>query len=122
MMSAQFHLDIVGELEHILPSYKLLVPSVIVMELGQIKSRSKGKNRIAAAVALKIATSPPLEVLKMEPMKGENVDDALLRLSESSRVLCTNDRELRKRAREKGINVVYLRQKKYLDVDGHLIR
>ncbi len=122
MMSAQFHMDVVGELEHILPSCKFLVPSVIVMELGQIKNRSKGKNRIAAAVALKIATSPPIEVLKMDPLKGESIDDALLRLSETSRVLCTNDRELRRRAREKSINVVYLRQRKYLDVDGHLNR
>ena len=31
-----------------------------------------------------------------------------------------NDRELRRRARSRGITVVYLRQKKYLTVDGHI--
>ncbi len=56
----------------------------------------------------------------MELKPGESVDDALLRLSEKSRLLCTNDRELRIRAREKNINVIFLRQRKYLDVDGHL--
>jgi Uncharacterized proteins of PilT N-term./Vapc superfamily len=45
------------------------------------------------------------------------VDDALIRIS---RVLCTNDRELRTKAREMGITVVYLRQRRYLAVDGHL--
>jgi rRNA-processing protein FCF1 len=58
--------------------------------------------------------------MDVELLTGETVDDSLLRLSEKSRILCTNDRELKNRAREKNINVVYLRQRKYLDVDGHL--
>lgn len=120
MMSAQFHIDVVGELEKILPSYKLLVPSAVLKEISRIKNRSKGKTKIAASVAIKIATSSPLEVLEMELKPSETVDDALLRLSGKSRVLCTNDRELRRKARGKNINVVYLRQRRYLDVDGHL--
>jgi rRNA-processing protein FCF1 len=119
MMSAQFHVDVVGELKQILPSCKLLVPSAVLKELNRIKNRSKGKNRIAASIAIKIATSHPLEVLNMELTDGESVDDSLLRLAGKSRILCTNDRELRKRAREQDINVVYLRQRRYLDIDGH---
>ncbi len=122
MMSAQFHLDVVGELEQILPSCRLLVPSAVLIELNRIKNRSKGKNRAAASVALKIASSHPLKVLDMELEEGETVDDALLRLSGKSRVLCTNDRELRRKARKLDINVVYLRQRRHLDVDGHLTR
>jgi uncharacterized protein len=56
----------------------------------------------------------------MEQKPGESVDDSLLRLSEKSRLLCTNDRDLRLKAREKDINVIFLRQRSYLDVDGHL--
>jgi uncharacterized protein len=121
MMSAQFHVDVVGELKQILPSCKLLVPSAVLKELNHIKNRSNGKNRIAASIAIKIASSPPLEVLDIERKEGETVDDLLLRLSEKSHILCTNDRELRRRAREKNINVVYLRQRRYLEIDGHLI-
>ena len=120
MMSAQFHVDVVGELEKILPSCKLLVPTAVLKELSRIKSRTKGKNKIAASIAIKIATSSPIEVLEMEQKQGESVDDSLLRLSEKSRLLCTNDRELRIKAREKDINVIFLRQRRYLDVDGHL--
>jgi rRNA-processing protein FCF1 len=120
MMSAQFHVDVVSELEKILPSCKLLVPTAVLKELSRIKNRTKGKNKIAASIAIKIATSSPIEVLEMELKQGENVDDSLLRLSEKSRLLCTNDRELRIKAREKDINVIFLRQRRYLDVDGHL--
>jgi len=122
MMAVQFNIDVAGELEQLLPSYKLLVPSAVIMELKKIKSRSNGKNKIAASIALKITTLSPIEILDMELKQSESVDDALLRLSKRSKVLCTNDRELRKKAREIGINVVYLRQRKYLDIDGHLIR
>ena len=48
---------------------------------------------------------------------NETVDDALLRVSE---VLATNDIELKKRARKKGITVAYLRQKKYIAIDGKI--
>jgi uncharacterized protein len=120
MMSAQFHLDIVEELEQLLPSCKLLVPTAVLKELNLIKERSKGKDRIAASIAIKIASSFPVKILEMEQESDESVDDALLRLSENSRLLCTNDRELRRRAREKNINVIFLRQRKYLDVDGYL--
>ena len=120
MMSAQFHVDVVSELEKILPSCKLLVPTAVLKELSRIKNRTNGKNKIAASIAIKIATSSPIEVLEMELKQRESVDDSLLRLSEKSRLLCTNDRELRIKAREKDINVIFLRQRRYLDVDGHL--
>lgn len=117
MMAAQFPLDLVEELERTLPSYELLIPSPVMFELEKIKKRSKGKNRIAASIALKIAQSPPFKLKEMKLGKGEMVDDALLRIS---KVLCTNDRELKIKARKKGITVVYLRQRRYLAVDGTL--
>ncbi|MEG3224162.1 MAG: twitching motility protein PilT [Methanobacteriales archaeon Met13] len=117
MTTTQFQVDVVVELKTILPSYNLYVPSFVVEELEHIKKKSRGKAKIAASVALKIAQSPPFMVKHMEIGKKERVDDALLRLSS---VLCTNDRELKQKAREKGIPVVYLRQKRYLSVEGHL--
>ncbi len=121
MIPAQFHVDIVGELERILPSYSLVVPSLVIRELNYVKNRSKGKNKVAASIALKIAKSHPLKIVELELEKGEFVDDALLRVSNApEKVLCTNDRELRSRARKQDINVVYLRQRRYLAVDGYL--
>lgn len=122
MIPAQFHVDIIGELERILPSsYSYVVPSPVLRELEVIKERSKGKNRIAAGVALKIASSEPVKTLEIEINRGEHVDNALLKMfkANSRDVLCTNDRELRNRAKKRGITVVYLRQRSYLAVDGH---
>jgi len=117
MMAAQFPVDLIEELERTLPSYHLYVPSPVLYELEKIKKRSKGKNRIEASIALKIAKSPPFKLREVALLKGEMVDDALLRISH---VLCTNDRDLRIKARNKGISVVYLRQRRYLAVDGHI--
>jgi uncharacterized protein len=120
MMAFQFNVDVVEELKQIVPSCKLIVPSTVLYELEGIKKRSNGKNKIAASIALKIARSPPIEVKEIKLQVGETVDDSLLRVSSRSKILCTNDRELKTRAREMGINVVYLRQRNYLDVEGHI--
>lgn len=117
MIPAQFHVDILDELGHIIPNYKLLVPSFVIGELEEIKKRSKGKARTEASIALKIAESPEINIINVDLKKRERVDDALLRISN---VLCTNDIGLKKRARKKGITVIHLRQKSYLAVDGYL--
>jgi hypothetical protein len=117
MIPAQFHVDILTELGHIIPNYKLIVPSFVIDELENIKKRSKGKARIEASIALKIAESPEINIMNINLKKRERVDDALLRIS---KVLCTNDIGLKRRAKERGITVIYLRQKNYLAVDGYL--
>ncbi len=42
MIPAQFHVDILTELEQIIPHYKLVVPSFVIKELEEIKKRIKG--------------------------------------------------------------------------------
>lgn len=117
MMAAQFNLDVASQLQELLPHYKFTVPSFIIEELENIEDKSGGKTRIAAKIALKIAGSNPLNIKYIPLLEGEQVDEALLRISS---VLCTNDRELRKKARVKKIPVIYLRQRKYLAQDGYL--
>jgi rRNA-processing protein FCF1 len=116
MIPAQFHVDVLAELERILPNYTFVVPSFVIRELENIKKRSKGKARIAASVAIKLVESSDIQVVDVNLKNRERVDDALLRIS---KVLCTNDRGLQRRARNKDITVVYLRQKKYLAVEGY---
>ena len=117
MMASQFNIDLVSQFKELAPSLEFIVPSFIIDELESIKERSKAKTRAAAIVALKIAHLKPLCIKKIALLEGENVDDALLRIS---RILCTNDRHLRRRARKNNITVIYLRQKKYLAIDGYL--
>ena len=117
MVPFQFNVDIITELENSLPSYKLTTPSFVINELKGLKKNSKGKVRLNANLALKLANSSKVEIKDISLLENETVDDALLRVSE---VLATNDIELKNRAKDKGITIVYLRQKKYIAVDGKI--
>ena len=117
MVPFQFNVDIVDELEKALPSYKLTTPIFVINELKGLKRNNKGKIRLNADLALKLANSYNIEIKDISLENNETVDDALLRVSE---VLATNDIELKKRARKKGITVAYLRQKKYIAIDGKI--
>ena len=117
MVPFQFNVDIITELENLLPSYKLTTPNFVINELKGLKRNNKGKIRLNANLALKLANSSKVEIKDISLLENETVDDALLRVSE---VLATNDIELKNRAKDKGITVVYLRQKKYIAVDGKI--
>ena len=117
MVPFQFNVDIITELENKLPSYKLITPSFVINELKGLKRNNKGKTRLNANLALKLANSSKVEIKDISLLENETVDDALLRVSE---VLATNDIELKNRAKDKGITVVYLRQKKYIAVEGKI--
>ncbi len=117
MVPFQFNVDIITELENSLPSYKLTTPSFVINELKGLKNNNKGKIRLNANLALKLANSSKIEIKDISLLENETVDDALLRVSE---VLATNDIELKNRAKDKGITVAYLRQKRYIAVDGKI--
>ena len=117
MVPFQFNVDIITELENSLPSYKLTTPSFVINELKGLKRNNKGKTRLNANLALKLANSSKVEIKDISLLENETVDDALLRVSE---VLATNDIELKNRAKNKGITIVYLRQKKYIAVEGKI--
>ena len=117
MVPFQFNVDIIAELEKLLPSYKLTTPSFVINELKGLKKNNKGKTRLNANLALKLANSSKVEIKDISLLENETVDDALLRVSE---VLATNDIELKNRAKNKGITVAYLRQKKYIAVEGKI--
>ena len=117
MVPFQFNVDIINELENKLPSYKLTTPYFVINELKGLKRNKKRDVRLNANLALKLANSSKVEIKDISLLENETVDDGLLRVSE---VLATNDTELKNRAKEKGITVVYLRQKKYIAIEGKI--
>ena len=117
MVPFQFNVDVISELEKILPSYKLTTPSFVINELKGLKKNNKGKLRLNANLALMLANSSKVEIKDISLLENETVDDALLRVSE---VLATNDIDLKNRAKDKGITVAYLRQKKYIAIEGKI--
>lgn len=118
-MMFQLDVNIVMELQNLLPSYyDLIVPSVVIDELTTLKKKSKGKNKLAASIAYTIANKEPFNIVNIK--KTDHVDNLLLKFCNDTDVLCTNDKILRKRARKRNITVVYLRQHRYLEVDGYI--
>ena len=119
MMMFQLDVDIVMELQNLLPSYyDLIVPSVVIDELTTLKKKSKGKNKLAESIEYTIANKEPFNIVNIK--KTDHVDNLLLKFCNDTDVLCTNDKILRKRARKRNITVVYLRQHRYLEVDGYI--
>ena len=117
MVPFQFNVDIISELEKLLPSYKLTTPCFVIDELKGLKRNNKGKVRMNANLALKLAMSSNVEIKDISLLENETVDDGLLRVSE---VLATNDIILKKRAKNNGITIVYLRQKKIIAFEGKI--
>ena len=108
MVPAEFGVDIFSELAA-LDFDEWIVPSGVVRELESIASRGRGKGKGAARVALSL-----LDRCRIVVTEG-NVDDSILKLAiESKAAVFTNDSELRKRLRDRGVKVVYLRQRSYL--------
>ena len=119
MMMIQLGVDVVEELSILLPSsYDLIVPSVVINELNTLKKTAKGQDKIASGVALQIAASDSFSIVEIE--KTGHVDNLLLDFCTDDDILCTNDRDLRRRARKRGITVCYLRQHRFLEVDGYI--
>ena len=118
-MMIQLGVDVVEELNILLPSnYDLIVPSLVINELTKLKKKAKGRDKIASSIALKIAYDNPFKIVEIE--KTGHVDNLLLNYCTNDDVLCTNDRVLRQRARKRGITVCYLRQHRFLEVDGYI--
>ena len=112
----QFKIDIISELKKILPSYKLTTPKFVISELEGLKKNKNLNIRKQATMALKIAKSNDIEIMDISTLKGESVDDARVRVSKS-KILATNDSQLKKRAKEASIRVAYIRQKRYVVID-----
>ena len=108
MVPAEFGVDIFSELAR-LGFNEWIVPSGVVRELVGIGSSGTGSGRDAARVALSL-----LDRCRIVASEG-NVDDSILKLAiEIKAAVFTNDSELRKRLRDCGVKVVYLRQRSYL--------
>ncbi|MDR0912774.1 MAG: twitching motility protein PilT [Methanobrevibacter sp.] len=112
-----FNIDIIDEFKKTFPGYKLVTTNFIIDELVGLKKNSKGKDRINSSLALKLAKSDKINLINIDLKENEQVDDALIRISN---IIATNDKELRIKARKREIAIIYLRQKKFLELDGYL--
>src|SRR3989338_6508285 len=115
MAAAQFKTDIFSEIERVcLFNYGVCAVGKTIDELERIKELQKGKHKAAAKMALALIKSHKVRKIADDEIAG-SVDDIILRIADKEKhVVVTQDRELKRKLKGKGIPVMTLRQKKHL--------
>ena len=102
----QFGVDIF----ELLKDYEIVTLSSCMDELKKL-SKTKGKDGKAARIALQLIKEKNIEVIE----SNEKGDKAILNYALREKcVVGTNDKELIKALKNKGIKIIRLRQKRYL--------
>jgi rRNA-processing protein FCF1 len=113
----QFKIDIFKELDKLFGKAEPVVLSTTIEELRQLTAKGAPKMRKQADTALELVEK--CQSIKMEKEPDESYDDVILRTAKEWNVpVATNDAELRKKLREAGVSVVFLRRKSHLEIEG----
>ncbi len=121
LVPGQFGVDVISELHRILDvRFKIAVPDVVLRELDFVERKSRGRDLLAVRMAKKLAER--FETVKVGEFGKRPTDDQIFDFAAKNErvIVCTNDKDLRRRLRERGIPVVYLRSKKVLELEGML--
>jgi len=115
---SQFHLDIFEELANLLNQrFEPILLSSTQKELQGLAESNSPKKRKQALLALKLAEK--CRVVPVDKGSRETYDDVIVRVAvEWKSPVATNDRELRKRLKNLGVPVIFLRQKQRLILEG----
>ncbi|MEK6874914.1 MAG: PIN domain-containing protein [Nanoarchaeota archaeon] len=112
LVPIQFKLDIFNQINQICTfNYDLCIVDKTITELDQIIQQGKLLDRRAARVAKLLVEQKKVKILDTTNTKA---DDAITELSKPGIIIATNDRLLKQRAKQKGAQILTLRQKKYL--------
>ena len=115
---SQFQLDIFEELTNLLNQrFDPILLSPTQKELQRLARVGSPKTRKQVSLALELAEK--CHVVHIEKGLKETHDDVIVRVAaEWKGPVATNDRELRKRLRNLGVPVIFLRQRHRLELEG----
>ena len=115
LIPAQFRVDIFSEIDRICAfSYEIAVLDKTLDELEKIVREQKGKNRDAAKLALQLLKKKDLKIIPTASQKS--ADEALIELAGKDTIIATQDSAVRNAARKKLAKVIFLRNKKHLEI------
>jgi rRNA-processing protein FCF1 len=117
---AQFGIDIFAEAERIVDQrLEFVTLTTAVTELDtKLAEATKIPEKRKFSIARELVSRCTIIEIS-EPLKDLSVDDQLLEFTVSIKgVLATNDKDLRSRAKKRGVPVLLMRGKKCLALDG----
>ena len=110
MAIPQFKIDIFTELQRICDfPYQITVLDRTINELESIKTTQKGKDKLAASIALQLIKKKNIDITTTSQKKL--VDDILVDFSHQGSIIATQDMALKRKLKKPYIT---LRKKKYL--------
>jgi len=99
--------------------FEPILLSTTYQELQKMAAKGSPSRRKQALLALKLAEK--CRLVSIEKEEGETNDDVILRIAaEWKSPVATNDRELRRKLRNRGLPVIFLRGKSRLELEGAL--
>ncbi len=99
------------ELDCLVGSYRLVVPTTVARELEILSTHRKDQKKAAAALKL-------IETFERIDDPASSADEALVNIAlKTHGIVVTNDSELRKRLKNNGLSVIFLRGRKKLVLD-----
>lgn len=118
LIPIRFGVDVRAELGRVVEaSFVLTVTPAVLEELRRLEDKVKASEAKDIRFALDFASQ--MKVIDDILAEGEEVDDQLLRLAvERGYIVATTDGGLRRRLRDKGLPVVFLRQTRHLAIEG----
>ncbi len=116
----QFNVDIFSEIERLVTEkFKLCTLKKCIWELEHImRTAKKGKDRLNAKMALQLVKKYNIEII--DTPLDRKTDDLIVEIAKENPrewIVCTNDKELRRMLKKLGITTIFLRQKKYLEIE-----
>ena len=119
LIPSKFRLDIFKELDNLLGRrVEPVILSPVYLELQKLAASRSVKLSKQAQLGLRLAGR--CKVVDVERKVGESNDDLMFRVAVEWRCpVATNDGELRRKLRNHGVPVVFLRQMSKLEVEGN---
>ncbi|MBN1786719.1 MAG: hypothetical protein JW825_07030 [Candidatus Methanofastidiosa archaeon] len=104
-------LDMIGDL--LTRNHRVLVPENVKRELENLDLSGKDEKMRRIAIQL----SNHYDTLDLEGPVDEGI---LMYSKDNGAIVATNDKELRKRLRDNGVTVIYIRNRRYYAIDGNI--
>ena len=116
LIPLRFGVDVFSEADEVLNDLtEFYVSNRVLDEINLLRKNAKPSLDKELLFALKMAK----QCLVVQDESELQVDDSLVQLAKKENmVLGTTDSELRKKARMDGVKVIFLRQRRYLVLDG----